>query len=179
MDIIAQLVTALVAALMIWGALSDVRTARIPNGLVLAGLLFAPASAAASAGLVGLGGALAAAMVAFIIGFLLFAVGAIGGGDAKFLMVGAALVGLPQLVPYLLVVGMLGGALAIGTVVWKRQGVEATIMTMDLAKNALTLGRRGYRGRLGDEDRIVVPYGVAIAAGAFITLFTSFGEWLP
>ena len=176
--LVAQSVTTLVAALLVWGAFSDVRTARIPNQLVLAGLLLATAAAAVNGGLVGLGAASAAVAVAFVIGFGGFALGAIGGGDAKFLMVGAALVGLHQLLPYLLMVGALGAALAVGTVVWKRRGVEATVMTMDLAKNALTLGRKGYRGRLGDEDRMAVPYGVAIAGAALITHFTSFSEWL-
>jgi prepilin peptidase CpaA len=176
--IIARILLALVAALLVWGAVSDARTARIPNRLVLAGLVLAPLAALAHGGLAGLGAALAAAGIAFVIGFGGFALGAIGGGDAKFLMVGAALVGLSHLVPYLLVAGALGGALAIGTIIRQRRGIEATVMTLDLAKSAATLGRKGHRGRLGDEGRMAVPYGVAIAGGALIVQFTPFAEWL-
>jgi prepilin peptidase CpaA len=156
--IIARVLMTLVAALLVWGAVTDVRTARIPNKLVLAGLVLAP--------------------IALAIGFAGFALGAIGGGDAKFLMVGAALVGLPQLVPYLLAAAALGGLLAIGTIAWQRRGLEATVMTLDLAKSAATLGRKGYRGRVGDEGRLAVPYGVAIAGGALIVQFTPFAEWI-
>jgi prepilin peptidase CpaA len=175
---IARVLITIVAVLLVWGAVSDARTARIPNRLVLAGLLLAPAAALAHGGLAGLGAALAAAGIAFGIGFAGFAIGAIGGGDAKFLMVGAALVGLHQLVPYLLAAAVIGGALAVGTIAWQRRGIEATVMTADLAKNVATLGRKGYRGRLGEEGRMAVPYGVAIAAGALIVQFTPFAEWI-
>jgi prepilin peptidase CpaA len=175
---IARVLLTLVVALLVWGAVSDARTARIPNRLVLAGLVLAPAAALAHGGLAGLGAARAAAAIALVIGFGGFALGAIGGGDAKFLMVGAALVGLPQLVPYLLAAGVLGGVLAIGTIVWQRRGIEATVMTADLAKKVATLGRKGYRGRLGDEGRLAVPYGVAIAGGALIVQFTPFAQWV-
>jgi prepilin peptidase CpaA len=175
---IARVLMSLVAVLLVWGAVTDVRTARIPNRLVLAGLVLAPLAALAHGGLAGLAAALAAAGIALAIGFAGFALGAVGGGDAKFLMVGAALVGLPQLVPYLLAAGALGGLLAIGTIVWQRRGIEATVMTLDLAKSAATLGRKGYRGRVGDEGRMAVPYGVAIAAGALIVQFTPFAAWV-
>lgn len=175
---IARVLMTLVGALLVWGAVMDVRTARIPNRLVLAGLVLAPLAALAHGGLTGLGAALAAAGIALAIGFAGFALGAIGGGDAKFLMVGAALVGLPQLVPYLLAAGALGGLLAIAVIVRQRRGLEATVMTLDLAKSAATLGRKGYRGRVGDEGRMAVPYGVAIAAGALLVRFTPFAEWI-
>jgi prepilin peptidase CpaA len=175
---IAGVLIFFVAVLLIWGAVTDVRTARIPNRLVLAGLVLAPLAALAHGGLTGLAAALAAAGIALAIGFAGFALGAIGGGDAKFLVVGAALVGLPQLVPYLLAAAALGGLLAIGTIAWQRRGLEATVMTLDLAKSAATLGRKGYRGRVGDEGRLAVPYGVAIAAGALLVRFTPFAEWI-
>jgi prepilin peptidase CpaA len=178
MHLLATALTFATAALLLVGAASDVRTAKIPNRLVVAGLVMAPLAALAAGGLTGLALVLAGALVAFAIGFAGFALGAIGGGDAKFLVVGAALVGLPQLVPYLLAAGALGGLLAVGTTVWQRRGLEATVMTLDLAKNAATLGRKGYRGRVGDEGRMAVPYGVAIAGGALLVRFTPFAEWL-
>jgi prepilin peptidase CpaA len=176
--IIARTLLVIVAALLVWGAVSDLRTARIPNRLVLAGLVLAPAAALANGGPVGLWAALAAAGIAFVVGFSGFTLGAIGGGDAKFLMVGAALVGLPQLFPFLLAAGALGGLLAAGTILWHRRVIDATVMTTDLGKNIATLGRKGYRGRLGDEGRIAVPYGVAIAGGALIVQFTPFAHWV-
>jgi prepilin peptidase CpaA len=178
MTLVAHVLATLVAALLVLGAVTDVRVARIPNRLIVAGLVLAPLAALAGGGPMGLGLALAALVVAFLIGIAGFAIGAIGGGDAKFLMVGAALVGWQQLVPYLLATAALGAVLAVGVIVWQRRGIEAMIMTRDLGKSMVTFGRKGYRGRLGDEGRLAVPYGVAIAAGALIVRFTPFTEWL-
>jgi prepilin peptidase CpaA len=178
MNLIALILTSLVAGLLVAGAVADVRTARIPNALVIAGLCAAPVAALASGGLSALGDSVGAALLAFVIGFAGFAIGAIGGGDAKFLMVGAAIVGLPGLVPFLLAATAIGGVLALAVVIWSRQGIEATVMTLDLAKSAATLGRKGHRARVGQEGRIAVPYGVAIAGGALVCLFTPFAQWL-
>jgi prepilin peptidase CpaA len=175
---LAAILTTATATLLVVGAIGDVWMRRIPNRLIVVGLFVAPAAALAHGGPGALGAALTAAMIALAIGFAGFALGAIGGGDAKFLMVGAAVVGLPQLVPYLLAAGALGGLLAVGAIVWQRRGLEATVMTLDLAKSAATLGRKGYRGRVGDEGRLAVPYGVAIAGGALLVRFTPFGEWI-
>jgi prepilin peptidase CpaA len=180
LSMVAQALSLLVAALLVLGALSDVQTSRIPNRLTLAGLVLAPLAALFAGGPAALGFALAAACVAFVIGFTGFALGAIGGGDAKFLMVGAALVGLPQLLPYLLAAGALGGLLAVGMVLARGMGLELTVRTLDLGKAMLTFGRKGHRHKLarGESDPMAVPYGVAIAAGALIVQFTPFAEWL-
>jgi prepilin peptidase CpaA len=142
--------------------------------------VLAPAAALAQGGLTGLGLALLAGLVAFVIGFGGFALGAVGGGDAKFLVVGAALVGWPNLLPYLLAAATVGGVLALGYIVHRRAGVEATVRTVDLGKRMLTFGRRGHRNRLatGEVDPMAVPYGVAIAAGALVVQFTPFTQWL-
>jgi prepilin peptidase CpaA len=178
MTLISSALAALVAALLIWGAVTDVRSAKIPNWVIVVALALALLATLASGGFVGLGLALAALAIAFPIGFVGFAIRAIGGGDAKFLMVGAAFVGLHQLVPYLVATAALGGVLAVAMIVWRRRVVEATVMTTGLFMSMVTLGRKGYRGRLGEEGRIAVPYGVPIAVGALVVYFTPFADWL-
>ena len=175
---LALILKILVTALLVAGAVLDAKTARIPNRLILSGLLLAPVAMLAHSGLAGLGASLAAGAIAFVVGFTGFALGAFGGGDAKFLMIAAAAVGLVDLLALLLATAVLGGVLAALVVLMQRRGVEATVMTMDLAKNAATLGQEGYRGRVSDEGRITVPYGVAIAGGALICLFTPFADWI-
>ena len=165
-------------AVLLRGAWTDWASARIPNRLILIGMPVALVTAAATGGLAAVPAALAAAVIALVIGFAGFALGAIGGGDAKFLMVAAIAVGLSDLVALLLASGALGGVLALGIVLANRRGIEATVMTLDLAKSAATLGHKGHRGRLGDEGRVTVPYGVAIAGGALICLFTPFADWI-
>ncbi len=166
-----------VTVVLVLGAAMDVKARRVPNRLVLAGLPLA-LLASAGGGLAAVPGALLAGALVFVVGFAGFAVGAIGGGDAKFLVVGALAVGWTQLLPYLLAFAVIGGLLAVVQIARRRAGIEATVMTLDLAKHAATLGRVGHRARLGDRDRITVPYAVAIAAAALLTMFTPMTEWL-
>jgi prepilin peptidase CpaA len=178
MTILGQAAAAMVAALLVWGAVIDVRRAKIPNRLTMTGVILAPIAAFAVGGVSAALLAVAAVAVAFVIGFGGFAFGAIGGGDAKFLMVGAGFVGLSNVVAFLVAAGCLGGILAVAQVVRRRAGTEATVMTLDLAKNVATLGRKGHRARLSDQGRLTVPYGVAIAAAALLVHFTPLSEWL-
>jgi prepilin peptidase CpaA len=180
MEALATTLVLATSTLLVLGAVTDVRTARIPNRLILVGLVLAAAAALAQGGPTGLGLTLLAGLVAFTIGFGGFALGAVGGGDAKFLVLGAALVGWPNLLPYLLAAAIAGGALALVYTVYRRAGLEVIIRTKDLGKRMLTLGRKGYRHRLtpGKTDAMAVPYGVAIAAGALLVQFTPFTEWL-
>jgi Flp pilus assembly protein protease CpaA len=185
MTILATALATATAALLVWGALTDVRTAKIPNRLTLAGLVLAPLAALFAGGMSALGFALAAAAVAFVIGFAGFALGAIGGGDAKFLMVGAAVVGFHDLLPFLLAAGALGGVLALAYVLFRGKGLETTVRTLDLGMAVFTLGRKGHRNQVArrakdssEKDPYAVPYGVAIAASALLVAFTPFAEWL-
>lgn len=166
-----------ITLVLVLGAATDVRDRRVPNRLVLAGLPLA-LLAVAGGGVAAVPGALLAGALVFVAGFLGFAIGAIGGGDAKFLAVGALAVGWAGLVPYLLAFGVLGGLLAVFQIVRRGLGLEATVMTLDLGKHLGTLGRSGHRARLDDEGRITVPYAVAIAGAALLTLYTGYPTWL-
>lgn len=171
------LLTVPVSVVFVLGAATDVTDRRVPNQLVLAGLPLA-LLAAGSGGVGALPGALLAGLVVLVAGFMGFAIGAIGGGDAKFLALGALAVGWSGLLPYVLAFGAIGGGLAIVQIVRHKRGIEATVMTLDLARHVGTLGRSGHRARLGDTDRITVPYAVAIAGAALLTLFTGYPTWL-
>lgn len=167
-----------VLAALVAGAAMDVRENRIPNRLILVALPLGLLAAVGAGGMGAVPGSLGAGALAFILGFAGFAVGAIGGGDAKFMVVGALVVGWNGLVPFMLAFAFLGGLLALLVIVRHRAGLEAVVMTGDLVKHAATLGKKGHRARLGDDDRITVPYGVAIAGAVFVTLYTPFAEWL-
>ena len=177
MPMLTTALTIPISVVLVLGAVTDVKARRVSNRLVLAGIPLA-ILAAAGPDLSALPGALLAGVLVLVVGFAAFAVGAIGGGDAKFLALGALAVGWSELVPYLLAFGALGGLLAVAQIARMRMGLEATVMTLDLGKYLGTLGRSGHRARLGDEDRVTVPYAVAIAAAALLTLFTPFPEWL-
>ena len=173
--------TALSLALTIFalaGAVSDARTERIPNRLVLAGIAVALVLRA------GLGWeavfhGLAAGLVALAIGIPLFALRAFGGGDVKFMTMCAVFVGLPLVGRAALWSAAAGGVLALYVILRRRLPLVAATRTWNLTKAVFTLGRRGDRMTLQEEGALAAPYGVAIAAGSLLVWFGTAGGWIP
>jgi prepilin peptidase CpaA len=156
------------------GAVSDARTKRIPNRLVLAGLAAALLLRAAW-GMEPFWHGVAGAALAMAVGFPLFALRALGGGDVKFLIACGAFVGLPLIGWAALYAAAAGGLLAVWVML--RRGVPLVVMSRaaDLMRSAVTFGRAGERMTLQDEGAIAVPYGIAIAAGAMVAWFSVAG----
>lgn len=123
-------------------AWSDLRRRRLSNplclGVAAAGLL----QAAVFGGIAGLSSAAMHGAAALVAGALLFALGGFGGGDAKYYAAVACWFGLTGAAGLLLAVSLAGGVLAL---VW--------------------LGLRRLRPP-ADANRAMLPFGVAIAAGA-------------
>ena len=74
----------MLAAIAVTGSYLDLRTRRLPNWLCLAGLVAGLAFGLAVGGWPAAAIALLHALIALIVGAGLFALGGIGGGDAKF-----------------------------------------------------------------------------------------------
>ena len=157
--------------LVSFAALLDLKTRRIPNWLVLAGL----AVALLLRGMLGMD----ALMTGFIgagiglgVGYTLFALGVLGGGDGKLLMaVGACFGGPGPIVGALLAIALAGGVLGL---LWAaRSGVLLPILlnTGQTMKYLLTFGRAGSLRTMDSPGTLSVPYGVAIAAGSLIWWF--------
>ena len=134
-------------------AVCDVLFRRIPNLLVVAvaGLYVVDVVVARGASwhpgdLVVAGGVLG-------LGFAAFAAGALGGGDAKLLAALSLWMGWPAVVPFTLITAVLGGAIALGIVVWRALGAVG-----------VTAAQR--------HPVTTVPYGVAVAGAAVLVL-----EW--
>lgn len=148
----------------------DLRTRRIPNRLVVAGFaaaLVLRALMGFDAHLDGLQGA----GIAFLVALPFFAIGAVGGGDAKLMIMAGAFLGPQHLLPALLVTGAVGGVLAVVEVVRRRAGVRVLKSTLGLVGYGLTLGRHGTRITVTSPEAVTVPYGVAIAIGSIAGWF--------
>ncbi len=91
----------------------------------------------------------------FMVTFLLFATGKIGGGDAKLLASSAIWVGWDSLLDYLVVASFLGGALAL------------FLLAMRKIPLPLVLLKHTWIARL-HEPKGPVPFGVALGVGALI-----------
>jgi prepilin peptidase CpaA len=100
---------------------------------------------------------LLAGFVALVIGFGLFALGYIGGADAK-LFAGTALwIGFSDLLSYALFAAVSGGALALLLIGARQLPLPGFLL------------REAWIARLHD-GKSGIPYGVALAAGALVVL---------
>ena len=136
----------------------DIASFTIPNflqgaliicfiGFVIATRLGAPA----------IGLHLLAGFIGLIIGFTLFALGYIGGGDAKLFAAVVLWLGLRDLMSYALVATVLGGVLTLALLALRRLPLPALF------------ARQSWILRLHDS-KAGVPYGVALAAGVLVIL---------
>jgi prepilin peptidase CpaA len=145
-------------AFVILGAVRDLVSYRIPNWVSLAlvagflGAAGAAVSAGAPLSVVGLDLAVGAGALAA--GVAMFALGWIGGGDAKLFAAAALWLGWPALPTYLAITGLAGGGLAL---------LLLTLRSAPL--RPLVLAGPGWFARLAEPGESV-PYGVAIAVGA-------------
>jgi prepilin peptidase CpaA len=152
------LVVILLPLLLAASAGWDLASFTIPN-FITATLLAAFALFAVAAGLAlpTVGWHLLAGLTGLVLGFAMFALGWIGGGDAK-LFAGVALwLGFGDLLSYALIASICGGALTL------------LIMLLRQVPLPALLARQGWILRLHDA-RSGIPYGVALAAGAFFLL---------
>jgi prepilin peptidase CpaA len=106
--------------------------------------------------------AIACALAVFIVGAFLFARGYLGGGDVKLLSAAALWAGPAGTPGLLLLTGILGGALAL-------------FLLMPLGAEIASMARTALSRRSMPIETAMpnaVPYGVAIAAAAVITILS-------
>lgn len=148
-------------ALLLAAAVWDVASYTIPNVLQL-GLLaaFALLMIVHPLGAGAFGMHLLAGFIGLVAGFTLFTLGYIGGGDAKLFACVALWFGMDDLLPYTLIASVFGGALTLGLLSMRKWPLPAA------------LASQGWLLRLHDESE-GIPYGAALAAGAFFILSQS------
>jgi len=151
-------VVVVLPALIVVAAISDLLTMTIPNRLVLAvAAAFLVAAPLAGLGLAEIGLHLAAAALVLIIGFLLFAPGWIGGGDAKLAAALALWFGFDLLLSWFVSFAMLGGLLTMAIIYYRKAPLPARLEGVE------------WIARL-HHPKSGVPYGIAISAGALVLL---------
>ncbi|HEY1877697.1 MAG TPA: prepilin peptidase [Rhizomicrobium sp.] len=136
----------------------DLASFTIPNFLTAA-LLTAFVLFALAAGLspAAIGWHLLAGLVGLALGFALFALGYVGGGDAKLFAVTVLWLGLKDLMPYVLIASIAGGVLTLVVLVLRQCPLPQSFL------------RQAWIAKLHDAGS-GIPYGVALAAGAFFLL---------
>jgi prepilin peptidase CpaA len=148
------LILTLFPTLVVAAAIGDVLTMRIPNWLNAAtALSVLPMALLAGMPLDVAQWHLLGGAVLLVFGFALFARGFIGGGDAKLMAAVGLWIGWSALLPFVIVMTLAGGALAILYKVG--QLVRTDIEVRDVA----------WLKRVIRAD-LQLPYGIAIATGA-------------
>jgi prepilin peptidase CpaA len=152
------LVLVLLPALLLAAAGWDLASYTIPNflpGLLV--LFFAAFALAAHLTAPAIGTHLLAALAALLLGFGLFGAGLIGGGDAKLFAAAALWLGPSDLALYALAASLCGGLLTLLLLGFRKFPLPA-----EAARHAWLLRLHG--------EKAGIPYGVALAAGAFLIL---------
>lgn len=129
-------------------AVTDWRSRRIPNGLVLALAALGLARIALSVFETGTlpSGDLLVACAVFVAGAVTFHLGLLGGGDVKLMAAGALWTGAALAEAFLMTTLLAGGVLAL----------------VYLARGLIS------RLRTGERSVVTLPYGIAIAAGGLV-----------
>lgn len=152
-------------ALMAFAASSDLLTMTISNRLSLAlSAAFLAMALFTGMPLQTIGMHVLAAAAVLAVGFVFFAQGWIGGGDAKLVAATALWFGFDHLLDYMIYASIFGGVLTLLLIQFRKLPLPAP------------LARQGWIMRLHDAGA-GVPYGIALAAAALI-VYPKTG-WMP
>src|ERR1700722_2220524 len=138
---------------------SDIRSLRIPNAYALIILAcFVPAWLATPADFGPLWYHLAAMGLMFVLSYLMFCKGMMGGGDSKLATALGLWVGLKGLLPFVFYMALMGGVLGAVTLCLRK-------------KKLLSNPKAGSWIEQVQSGQNAVPYGVAISFGSWASFF--------
>lgn len=155
---------ALALALIAAGA--DLATGRIPNALTYSAFVLGIALGLWPGAAPELLPCLLGIAVALVPGVVLFAMGAIGGGDVKLLGALGALLGTPLILDVLLSSVVCGVIMSIGWLLWRGRLAETLKGMLQLARSLLYPGTP----RVVPASDTTIPMGLAVALGVLWTM---------
>ncbi len=161
--VISTLLTVFLPALLIAAAVSDLVSFTIPNVVpaamigLFAVFLLELALAGHAMSFTATGFHLLAGLAGLVVGIGFFALGWIGGGDAKLFAAVALWLGWGVLFEYAIALSLLGGLLTFALIALRRFPLPAKLAAWS------------WLARLA-EPRAGIPYGVALAAAALVVL---------
>jgi prepilin peptidase CpaA len=154
--------------LFVAAAYGDLKTLRIPNVLVAAvtalGLVRLIVIGDLSFALYTVG----ASLLVFIVTFLLFWRGLVGGGDAKLMTATALLVGYHDLFHFFVLMSICGLLVTLAMLATRRRPLNILGALVSVG-TLVTHGPSVPQPKL-PKLQLAVPYGVAIAGGGIVTL---------
>ena len=151
-------------------AVTDLWKGRIYNAVTYPAIVLGFVLAIALHGKAGFFSALGGFAVGFFPGFLLFALGAMGGGDVKLLGAVGAIAGAVAATETLILAFVIGGFLALAKLAWHGQLFRTLGRTLRTMAAFVVPGL----GRPTEEQapkRLEIKFGVAIAIATLATLW--------
>jgi prepilin peptidase CpaA len=153
------------------GAVTDIRSSRIPNWLTYGGLASGLLMQSVLMGWRGALNGVTAGLLGGGIFFLFYLARGMGAGDVKLMAAVCCWGSLKEAVVALLATAIAGGVLAIAYVIYRRRAVQTLCGVAELVKFHLTAGVQAHpEVNLHDPASIRMPYGVAIAVGTLYAL---------
>ncbi len=160
--------------LLVIGCISDLRSRKIPNELVLSilvtGWLFAIVTTTDVWRALGI--SLAGTAVGFGIWIVFYLVGVIGAGDVKFFAAAGAWLGPTATWRAALIAAIAGGVLAVAFLVMERR-LGDVLRRAALVASSGSLKDIPKMTAIPDAKHKPLPYGVALAIGALLA------AWIP
>lgn len=163
----------LLAALVLTAGVYDIRFRRIPNWLVLAGLVAGFAWNVGTSGIQGLILAAEGMGLALLIYLPLYAIRAMGAGDVKLMAAVGAVTGPRTWFLIFLCTAILGGVLALALVLWNGR-LRTTIWNVGYIVRELVQFRAPYLTHeqldVRSKTAVTLPHGVSIALGSLVVM---------
>lgn len=160
----------LLATLVLISAFFDIRFRRIPNWLVLSGILLGLALNVFLFGSTGAKSALLGGGLAMLVYFPLFIVRGMGAGDVKLMMAIGILVGPANWLAIFFLTAVLGGAFAI-FMLFRSGLLMHTLANVGFILSRLIQLKAPYKERpdldIGSPKALTLPHGATIAVGSF------------
>jgi prepilin peptidase CpaA len=158
LSVASLVVLAIYAALLVAAALSDACSLRIPNWLTGALAAAFPLAALLARHRVDWLSHVAAGLGVLAAAAALFYLRLLGGGDTKLLAATALWVGLGGVPAFLLLVGLMGGVLALALLLLRQPLAQAMLLATMRRLPAIT------------QQDMPIPYGVAIALAGILMI---------
>jgi len=158
--------------LVICAGLMDLKSRRIPNWLVLAGLATGVILNGYFSGAAGIASAVFGAMVGAALFMGIYLAGGMGAGDVKLLAAVGAIVGPASLVIVFVLTGLLGGLVAMIVLLFRGNVSTVFARTIHLAGRWMQFDWPAI-ARMSDRRRsgaLSLPYGAAVASGTLLFL---------
>lgn len=154
------------------GAVTDVKSRRIPNFITFPAILLGLSMHLAFGGWRQLLASLAGGLICGVIFLLFYIAGGMGAGDVKLMTAAGCIAGLPHVAYLLVLTALCGGVMAVALALARGKFQQTILNVGTIASHHTHEGLQPHPDiNLSNSATLRLPYGLAIAAGCLFTLY--------